>query len=124
MAVSSAGSGGRRGGSSMRLSLNDPTFRAIFWQIVVIGGFSLIVWWLISNTLRNLEIRAIATGWNFLSREAGFAIGESIIPFEPDNTYARAIVVGILNTLRVSIVGIVLATILGTFIGIGRLSKN
>jgi general L-amino acid transport system permease protein len=123
MAVSSAGSGGRRG-SNMRLSLNDPTFRAIFWQVVVIGGFALIVWWLISNTLRNLEVRAIATGWNFLSREAGFAIGESLIPFEPDNTYARAIIVGVLNTLRVSIVGIVLATVLGTFIGIGRLSKN
>ncbi len=123
MAVSSAGSGGRRG-SSMRLSLNDPTFRAIFWQIAVIGGFVLIVWWLISNTLHNLEVRAIATGWNFLSREAGFAIGESIIPFEPENTYSRALLVGILNTLRVSIIGIVLATILGTFVGIGRLSKN
>ncbi len=108
----------------MRMSLNDPTFRAIFWQVVVIGGFGLIVWWLISNTLRNLEIRAIATGWDFLTREAGFAIGESVIEFEPEHSYGRALWVGILNTLRVAIVGIFFATILGTIIGIGRLSKN
>jgi general L-amino acid transport system permease protein len=124
MAGISAGSGGRPSGNAMRLSLNDPTFRAIFWQVVVIGAFGLIAWWLISNTLRNLEVRAIATGWNFLSREAGFAIGESVIPFEPEHTYGRALWVGILNTLRVAFFGVIFATLLGTIIGIGRLSKN
>jgi general L-amino acid transport system permease protein len=124
MADIPAGSGGRSNGSGMRLSLNDPTFRAIFWQVVVIGGFGLVVWWLIANTLRNLELRSIATGWDFLTREAGFAIGESVIEFEPEHTYGRALWVGILNTLRVAVFGIFFATILGTIIGIGRLSKN
>jgi general L-amino acid transport system permease protein len=124
MADIPAGSGGRSNGSTMRLSLNDPTFRAIFWQVVVIGGFALVVWWLIGNTLRNLELRSITTGWDFLTREAGFAIGESVIEFEPEHTYGRALWVGILNTLRVAVFGIFFATILGTVIGIGRLSKN
>ena len=124
MAGQSAGSGGRANNDAMRYSLSDPTFRAIFWQVVVVGivGFSL--WWLISNTLTNLATRGFATGWGFLSREAGFAIGETMIEYGPQDTYGRAVVVGILNTLRVAVIGIVLATILGTIIGIGRLSKN
>ncbi|MFM8800221.1 MAG: amino acid ABC transporter permease [Tagaea sp.] len=108
----------------MRISLNDPVFRAIFWQVVVVGTIGFVVWYLITNTLHNLEVRKIATGWTFLDREAGFAIGESLIEYEPDHSYGRALWVGALNTLRVAAIGIVLATILGTFIGIGRLSKN
>ncbi|MCZ8125019.1 MAG: amino acid ABC transporter permease [Tagaea sp.] len=108
----------------MRISLNDPVFRAIFWQVVVVGTIGFVVWYLIANTLHNLEVRKIATGWTFLDREAGFAIGESLIEYEPDHSYGRALWVGALNTLRVAAIGIVLATILGTFIGIGRLSKN
>jgi general L-amino acid transport system permease protein len=81
-------------------------------------------WYLVTNTLHNLAVRNISTGFAFLNREAGFAIGESIIEYTPANTYGRAIWVGILNTLRVSIAGIVLATIFGTILGIARLSKN
>ncbi|MCA3247019.1 MAG: amino acid ABC transporter permease [Azospirillum sp.] len=123
MADSSARTGGR-GAPAMRISLNDPVFRAIFWQVVVVGTIGFVVWYLIANTLHNLEVRKIATGWTFLDREAGFAIGESLIEYEPDHSYGRALWVGALNTLRVAAIGIVLATILGTFIGIGRLSKN
>jgi general L-amino acid transport system permease protein len=108
----------------MRISLNDPVFRAIFWQVVIVGLIGALIWYLISNTLHNLEVRKIATGWGFLDREAGFAIGESLIEFEPEHSYGRALWVGVLNTLRVAVIGIVLATVLGTFIGIGRLSKN
>ncbi|MCM0020171.1 MAG: amino acid ABC transporter permease [Tagaea sp.] len=115
---------GANSANAMRISLNDPVFRAIFWQVVVVGLIGLIVWYLVSNTLHNLESRNISTGWAFLGREAGFAIGESLIEYEPEHTYGRALLVGALNTLRVAVIGIVLATILGTFIGIGRLSKN
>ena len=69
-------------------------------------------------------MRNIATGFGFLNREAGFAIGETLVSYTPADTYGRAIWVGLLNTLRVAVIGIVLATILGTLIGIGRLSKN
>jgi len=109
----------------VRLSWSDPVLRGIVWQVLIVGAVIGIVWYLIDNTNRNLAARRIATGWGFLNRIAGIPIGESLIPYDPAaHTYGRALIVGVLNTLRVSIVGIVLATVLGTFIGIGRLSKN
>jgi general L-amino acid transport system permease protein len=109
----------------LRLSWSDPVFRAFVWQVVILGGVVLIAWYLISNTNRNLATRHIATGLAFLYRVAGIPIGESPIPYDPAiDTYGRALVIGVLNTLRVAAVGIVLATILGTLIGIGRLSGN
>ena len=106
------------------LSWRDPLVRSIFWQAVILGLVGFAVWWLVANTMHNLAVRRIATGFGFLEREAGLPIGESLIPYSPADTYARALFVGVLNTLRVAIIGAVLATILGTVIGIARLSKN
>jgi general L-amino acid transport system permease protein len=78
----------------------------------------------VHNTLHNLSVRNITTGFGFLAREAGFAIGEGSISYTPADTYQRAITVGVLNTLRVALVAIILATLLGTVMGIARLSKN
>jgi general L-amino acid transport system permease protein len=109
----------------MRLSWSDPVFRAIVWQVLIVGLVVLIVGYLARNTNRNLAARHIATGFAFLGRVAGIPIGESLLPYDPSvNTFGRALLIGILNTLRVSVVGIVLASILGTLIGIGRLSSN
>nr|WP_211112282.1 amino acid ABC transporter permease [Azospirillum soli] len=108
----------------MSFSLSDPTFRAIFYQILVVGIVVAVGWYLIANTLDNLSRRSIATGFGFLEREASFGIGESLIDYSPRDTYGRAFLVGVLNTLKVSILGIVLATVLGTVIGIARLSSN
>lgn len=110
--------------SRRRLSWHDPDTRALVYQIIVVGMVGFVVWYLVSNTLHNLSVRNISTGFGFLNREAGFAIGESPVPYTPADTYGRAVWVGLLNTLRVSVVGIVLATLLGTLIGIARLSKN
>ncbi|MDS1140323.1 amino acid ABC transporter permease [Pusillimonas sp. SM2304] len=107
-----------------RLSWNDPGVRSLIYQVLVLGIVGLGVWYLVSNTLHNLAVRNISTGFGFLHREAGFAIGESVIGYTPADTYGRAIWVGILNTLRVSIVGIIAATLFGTLLGIARLSKN
>ena len=107
-----------------RLSWSDPATRALLYQVLVIGLVGFVAWYLVSNTLHNLSVRNISTGFGFLEREAGFAIGESPIAYSAADTYGRAIWVGLLNTLRVSVVGIVLATLLGTLIGIARLSKN
>lgn len=106
------------------LSWRDPRVRNIFWQVVILGVVGLAVWWLAVNTMRNLEVRRIATGFGFLEREAGLPIGEHLIPYSPADTYARALLVGVLNTLRVAVIGAVLATLLGTIIGIARLSRN
>jgi general L-amino acid transport system permease protein len=103
---------------------NDPKFRAVFYQVVAVVLVGVGLWYLISNTLHNLSVRNIATGFDFLGREAGFAIGESAIQYSPADTYRRALSVGLLNTLRVAVIGIVLATLLGTLIGIARLSSN
>jgi general L-amino acid transport system permease protein len=109
----------------LRLSWSDPRFRAIFWQIVILGIVAGVIWYLVHNTSRNLAARHIATGFGFLDRVAGLPIGESLVAYNPaESTYGRALFIGILNTLKVSVIGIVLATILGTLIGIGRLSKN
>jgi general L-amino acid transport system permease protein len=109
----------------MQLSWSDPLFRAIVWQLVIVGFVALIAWYLISNTIANLSARHIATGFAFLYRVAGIPIGESLIHYDPAaSTYGQALIIGVLNTLKVSIIGVVLATILGTLIGIGRLSTN
>ena len=82
-------------------------------------------WYLVSNTLANLEERHIASGFAFLGREAGFEIGESSsLAYNAADTYLRALAVGIANTFKVSLIGIVLATVLGTAIGITRLASN
>jgi general L-amino acid transport system permease protein len=107
-----------------RLSWADERVRAMVWQVLIVGIVIGIVWWLVRNTQHNLEVRRIATGFGFLSREAGLPIGEHLIEYTPASTYLRALTVGVLNTLKVAVIGIVLATILGTLIGIARLSKN
>jgi general L-amino acid transport system permease protein len=109
----------------MRLSWSDPVFRSVIWQILIVGLVAGIIWYLASNTNRNLASRHIATGFAFLSRNAGIPIGESLIPYDPSiSTYGDALIIGILNTLKVAIPGVILATILGTIIGIARLSRN
>jgi general L-amino acid transport system permease protein len=108
----------------LAFSWSDPTFRSIVYQIIVLGLVAAGVWYLVSNTMHNLQLRNIRSGFDFLGREAGFAIGESLIDYSPTDTYWRAILVGLLNTLYVSLAGIVLATLLGVVIGVARLSKN
>ena len=109
----------------MKLSWSDPTFRSIVWQFLIIGIVVAIGWYLAANTNKNLSARRIATGFGFLDRVAGIPIGESMISYNPaSDTYGRALWIGVLNTLKVAGIGVVLATILGTLIGIGRLSSN
>src|SRR3546814_7543238 len=107
-----------------RLSWNDPAVRSLAYQAVLVGIIGFVVWYLVSNTLHNLAVRNISTGFAFLGREAGFAIGESAIPYTPADTYGRALEVGLLNTLRVSVIGAVAATVFGTLLGLARLSRN
>lgn len=103
---------------------NDPDKRSILYQIGVALVMGLLGYYLISNILVNLEKQSIATGFGFLKKESAFEIGESLIVYSAADTYGRALVVGVLNTLIVSFVGIVVTVILGTFIGIARLSRN
>ena len=92
--------------------------------MVAIGLIAAVVWFLAHNTLNNMKIRGIQSGFDFLSGPAGFDIGESLYPFDSSQPYWQAFLVGLTNTLRVAILGIILTTILGTLLGIGRFSRN
>jgi general L-amino acid transport system permease protein len=99
--------------------------RRIAYQAAAIAVALLAAWFLVHNTAANLEDRRIASGFGFLQREAGFEIGESaFLRYSASDSYLRALAVGLTNTLAVALVGIVLATLLGTAIGLFRLSKN
>jgi general L-amino acid transport system permease protein len=98
--------------------------KGLFWQVLVVGIVIGVIAFLWSNTVANLSARRITTGFAFLGREAGMPIADSLLAYSPRDTYLWAFVVGIANTLRVAVIGIVLATILGTLVGISRLSAN
>ncbi|MBF0378616.1 MAG: ABC transporter permease subunit [Desulfamplus sp.] len=102
----------------------NATFRATIYQIAAVSIVGLTAYYLFTNTTANLAKQSIATGFGFLSREASFEIGESMIKFSSSDTYLKALIVGALNTIKVSFIGIVLTVALGIVVGIARLSKN
>jgi general L-amino acid transport system permease protein len=101
----------------------DVRVLQILGQIVFTLVIILIVWLLIDRLTTNLAQRGIPSGFGFLSQEAGFEIGEGIT-YSPADTYGRAFLVGVVNTLRVAALGIVMATLLGIVAGVARLASN
>src|ERR1700761_4954021 len=108
----------------LQLSLNNASLKGLLWQVIVVVAVAAIIIWLWSNAIHNLSVRRIATGFPLLGREAGMPIVDTWLPYSPRDNYLHAFVVGLANTLRVAVVDIVLATVLGAFIGISRLSPN
>ena len=98
--------------------------RSILYQVLFLVALVFVVWLLVSNTIENLRARGLKSGFDFMGSRSGIPISDSVIPWDPDDTFGRAYLVGILNTLRVGVLGIILATILGTIIGVARLSSN
>jgi general L-amino acid transport system permease protein len=103
---------------------HDPAVRGVVMQILFVAALAALAGFLIHNTVVNLRERGIAGGFGFLGDEAKFGIGESLIAYSPADAYSRAFLVGLTNTLYVSAIGIVLATIVGTVVGLARLSRN
>jgi general L-amino acid transport system permease protein len=106
------------------LSWSTRSGRARLYQAALLGAIALAGGLLWRNTRQNLTARQIRTGFGFLGQPAGFDIGEGLVRYGPTDTYLLAFAAGIANTLRVAVAGIVLATILGTLVGLGRLSRN
>ncbi len=106
------------------LNWRSQRVRAWVYQIALIATLVVIVGWLLQNTLTNMRMRGIQSGFDFLLDPAGFDIGESMFTFSSTQTYGSAFLVGLFNTLRVSCIGIVICTLWGTVLGIGRLSGN
>src|SRR4030042_2244207 len=88
---------------------------------VVVLGF---LYWLIDNFIVITRQRGMPLTYGFLDEAAGFPIMESFIPYESTMSFGRAVLVGLINTLVVSVAGIAFATILGFIIGLMRLSPN
>ncbi|GAB0078216.1 amino acid ABC transporter permease [Pseudomonas syringae pv. tomato] len=107
-----------------KLSLSDPKVRAWLFQIITVVAVIAFGWFIFDNTQTNLQHRGITSGFGFLENSAGFGIAQHLIDYSESDTYARVFVIGLLNTLLVSVIGIVLATLLGFVIGVARLSPN
>ncbi|MGB5833001.1 MAG: ABC transporter permease subunit, partial [Thiohalocapsa sp.] len=103
---------------------NDPRVRALLIQVLFIGAVLALAAFILHNTLANLESRGIGTGFGFLSTEAGFGIIQTLIDYSETSSFGRTFLGGVLNTLLVSLLGILLATIFGLVIGVARLSSN
>lgn len=114
----------KNGSTSNASLIYNPTFRSVVFQIIAILALIFFFYTIVNNALTNLEARGIATGFGFLTQEAGFGIGLTLIEYNETYSYGRTFIVGLLNTALVSVLGIILATIIGFVMGIARLSSN
>ena len=106
-----------------RFTPSDPRTRSILWQAAALAAASAIVVAIVIQTAANLKLRGIASGFDYLGRAAGFEIATSLLSYSSRDTYARALEVGLFNTLQVSLLGILISTMLGVTIGVARLSR-
>jgi len=103
---------------------NNAQYRSLFFQVLLVAIVAGFFWFIGTNTLHNLEKRGISTGFAFLSQKSGFGILQSLIPFTDADSFGRTFLVGLLNTLLVSVLGVIFATIIGFTMGVARLSNN
>ena len=93
-------------------------------QILFVAALVWIAYEIVANARANLEAQRITSGFGFLNNTAGFDVSQSLIPYSGSDTYTRVFLVGLLNTLLVSVIGIFFATIIGFLVALGRLSPN
>lgn len=105
-------------------SWRSQAFRGLVYQLLALALIVLGLWYLGHNTLVNMRERGIQSGFGFLAQTAGFDIGETLLSFESNQSYFKAFMVGLVNTLRVAVLGIVLAALWGTLLGVARFSRN
>lgn len=103
---------------------DSPRLRAWAGQALLLLLFVGTLVWLAGNTVENLAVRSIRVGFDFLTRPANFPISESVIPYSPTDSFAWAYVVGVGNTLMISALAILFATLLGLFVGLARRSAH
>ncbi|MCW5696861.1 MAG: amino acid ABC transporter permease [Bauldia sp.] len=102
----------------------DERVRAVAAQVLAFAAVVAVFAWLVTNTAANLDRLNIRLTLGFFDERAGFNILQTPIPYDNNSTYLRAFLVGLVNTLIVGVIGVILATILGFLVGIGRLSSN
>jgi general L-amino acid transport system permease protein len=102
----------------------DVRVLAVAAQIAVLLAVGIGIGFLVNNLFGAMAERNLSFDFGFLEQRAGFGIGESPVPYDANDSYGQAFLVGLLNTLFVSVLGILLATVLGVVIGVARLSPN
>jgi general L-amino acid transport system permease protein len=103
--------------------LYNPKVRSFVFQSILLIAVVLLGGWFVRNTAENLAELHIASGFGFLSNRAGFNV-QTFLPFTPDDTYGYSLLAGFVDTMVVSVLGIVIATVVGVLVGIARLSSN
>jgi general L-amino acid transport system permease protein len=93
-------------------------------QLLFVGALAWISYEIVANARANLQAQRITAGFGFLANNAGFDVSQSLIPYSGSDPYTRVFLVGLLNTLLVSVIGIFFATIIGFLVALGRLSPN
>ena len=102
----------------------NRSVQGAFYQLITLGLVALGIYYIVTNTARNMLERGLASGFHFLGVESQFDIGMTLIEYSPTSTYFDSFIVGLLNTLLVAGIGILFATIIGFTVGIMRLSSN
>ncbi|NEP16700.1 MAG: ABC transporter permease subunit [Leptolyngbya sp. SIO4C1] len=115
---------GHRQISGIRALLRDDRFWKVAFQVIVVVGVITAFSYLAGNLNNNMSQKGTQFGFGFLDNPAGFAIGESLVDYRAQDVYLKAIQAGIVNSLRVMIVGIVLATVVGITAGVASFSDN
>jgi len=109
---------------NIRTFWRDIRFLKILAQVIFILVLALALRYLYVNVTTNLARQGLAVGYGFMKNPASFGIGETFMSYDPSNTYERALLVGVVNTLVVSMLGIFFTTIVGILVGVARLSSN
>jgi general L-amino acid transport system permease protein len=112
------------GGLEVRRLWTNERSRGIIFQLLVVLGLAIFIAFIVSNTIANLQRAGLASGYGFLNDPAFFDINQRLIEYTSQSTFGRALIVGLLNTLLVSALGIIAATLIGFTAGVLRLSKN
>jgi general L-amino acid transport system permease protein len=93
-------------------------------QVLFVAVLAWLAYEIVANARANLQAQRITAGFGFLENTAGFDVSQSLIPYSGSDSYTRVFVVGLLNTLLVSVIGIFFATVIGFIVALGRLSQN
>lgn len=104
--------------------LDNRHARSAALQVLLLVGFASLLYWLWSNTAANLAARGIQVGFEYLHRQANFPISESVLPYDPSDTFGWAYLVGLTNTAAISVLAIAASTVLGLLIALVRLARN
>jgi general L-amino acid transport system permease protein len=124
MAMALTAGADRRHAPEARSGRRRQALRNLLYRLVAAAAVVAMIAFFAHNVMRNMSARGIQSGFEFLAQPAGFDIGEHLISFDAARSYGRAFAVGLLNTVRVAAAAIVLTTLLGTLLGIGRFSGS